>query len=745
MAVQEQTFFLLDPITGWQPAALQAVAPDVESGCLRLRPLPGTARPLADEAGSFGGLQLPTGLALDNQDRLYILDGQAGIVKRYDPCIPGFETLDCLGGKGAAPRQLLDPHGIAISRRGDLYIADSGNRRVQVFALKGLALRAIWGPYRVLAAGTGWRLEGAAPVTPPPANTGACAPQADFPDKTWQPWDLVAGPHGRVYVSDYANGLVLVFDRRGVYRAAYSGEPGAPLEHPTHLAIDRDGNLYIVQENKDYITVLDAQGQFIRRVGQPDEVKGLFRPLAVAVDASGNLFLSDQVTHRLYMYCDASQAAPGWCTACTGFEGLGAALVFDSAGNLLLGDSLRQAVAQMAPAAQYSQEGIYLSAPLDSGLYRCQWHRVTLHADLPAGTRLRVETFTAEATKPVEEVLGLPDSRWATDLEDSLVGEQDWDCLVASPPGRYLWLRLRILGDGSGTPSVYSARVEYPRASSSQYLPATYSSSPASAEFLGRFLSIFDYVLEGIGDQVTGMAALFDPMATPAGSQAGEKDFLSWLGGWLGMTIERHWPEQKRRLLLKNAYRLYALRGTPEGLRLHIHLYTGVEPGVLEHYKLRRWFYVNEARLGESSEVWGNAIQARLKLDEYSQVGEFQLMDSGDPLHDPFYHEAHRFTVFVPLPDNQDQAQRQTLKRIVEMASPAHTQGDLNLVTPRFRVGMQSLVGLDTVIGAYPEAAQTGEGHLGYDTVLAHAPEEDQPPSLRIGKQARIGSTTVLD
>ena len=43
-------------------------------------------------------------------------------------------------------------------------------------------------------------------------------------------------------------------------------------------------------------------------------------------------------------------------------------------------------------------------------------------------------------------------------------------------------------------------------------------------------------------------------------------DFLSWLGSWIGLILDRHWPEAKRRKFLKHAGRLYDLRGTREGL-----------------------------------------------------------------------------------------------------------------------------------------------------------------------------------
>jgi hypothetical protein len=78
------------------------------------------------------------------------------------------------------------------------------------------------------------------------------------------------------------------------------------------------------------------------------------------------------------------------------------------------------------------------------------------------------------------------------------------------------------------------------------------------------------------------------------------------------------------------------------------------------------------------------------------------------------------------------------------MAKPAHTQAYLQLVQPRFRVGIQSLIGLDTVIGRYPQKTVAGEDRLGHGTVLGPS-SNDEPPTMRIGTRSHIGSSTIID
>jgi phage tail-like protein len=273
-----------------------------------------------------------------------------------------------------------------------------------------------------------------------------------------------------------------------------------------------------------------------------------------------------------------------------------------------------------------------------------------------------------------------------------------------------------------------------------------FGEEPAGADYLGRFLSIFDTLRGETNDLISNQAAYFDPRATPASaSGSGRNDFLSWLASWLGLALDRHWPEAKRRELVRQAHRLYSLRGTAEGLRLHLKLYTGLEPRVLEHFQLRRWLYLNHGRLGDQSALFGAAVVSRLQLDEFSRVGSFQLMDSGDPLHDPFHHYAHQFTVFVPVCRRCTDLEKQTIERIVDLAKPAHTLARVKIVEPRFRVGTQSVIGLDTVVARYPDRVEAGRAQLGYDTLIGPSDDEAHPPTLRIGKRSRIGSNTLMD
>jgi hypothetical protein len=74
---------LLNRYAGWEAVLLDHL--ELGGDSLRLRLLPGAARPLTDTAGTFGGFTNPIGLAVDTRELIYILDSADNLIKSLDP------------------------------------------------------------------------------------------------------------------------------------------------------------------------------------------------------------------------------------------------------------------------------------------------------------------------------------------------------------------------------------------------------------------------------------------------------------------------------------------------------------------------------------------------------------------------------------------------------------------------------------------------------------------------------------
>jgi phage tail-like protein len=735
---------LLDDDAGWREASLTKVEQSTDGG-LQLAPQPGTGRPLIDDAGTFGGLALPTSVAMGADGSILLLDPATGQLKRFDVCECRFDKVPCTGGLGAAPRQVANPHGIGISG-GNLFICDSGNRRVQVFALKGMTLRSVWGPWKLVIENSNSHLEPAAAEWNIQTQPDECEPQVlpSWPAEVWQPWDIAFDSHCRAFVTDTANGVIHRFDRHGRWQMAFGA-----LNQPTHLAIDRHDRLYVVETGNADVVVFDANGKELEPVSRGDKIAFEFCSPSFATDIKGNLYLGE--------LCKQKPPPPDECSGSLPVHP--ELIVFDLHGNQLTPEQLKKLPLVMTV---FEQEGVYQSKPLDSEIYRCQWHSVVIQGTLPPGTRIVVDTFTAETPLDPADLDQLPETAWRTHQSVDTMTAQGWDCLVTSPAGRFLYLQLTLRGNGPVTPRIDRIKLFFPRISLRRYLPAVFGENPVSADFTDRMLAVFDTILRSVETQLDYFARYLDPMSTPAERDPRTMtDFLTWLASWMGVILDRSWDVRKRRLFLRDAHVFHQLRGTLEGLRRQLLLYLGWisqkkcrpqcacrrEPPllILEHFKLRRWLFLGEARLGEQSVLWGKRIVNRTQLNETAQVGATQLIGTPDPARDPFHVYAHKFSVFVPASCVRSDDRHASLERLINLAKPAHTAHQFELVEPRFRIGFQSSIGFDSVVGRYPEGFTLDQQLLGYDTVLGRSVEQKGPPDLQIGTLSRIGTTTILD
>jgi len=173
----------------------------------------GEAGRAGDDRTHFDG---PTDVAVAADGAIYVADGygNARVVKFS----PEGAYLLAWGGRGAAPGRFNVPHGIAIDARGQLYVADRGNARIQVFDGAGAFLRQIAGP------------------------------------EIGRPWAVDLGPDGTLYALDGGDqdaarprsGL-LALTPEGAVLARWSGygtEPGS-LVWPHDLAVSSDSEVFV--------------------------------------------------------------------------------------------------------------------------------------------------------------------------------------------------------------------------------------------------------------------------------------------------------------------------------------------------------------------------------------------------------------------------------------------------------------------------------------------------------------------
>lgn len=104
---------------------------------LRVLDRDGTLRTVASPENMSPPMKGPKHIAVDAKDRVIIADAEVHYIRRYDPATGRTEIIAGTGAKGdtvvsADPlrTQLNRPHGVFVTRRGEIYIVDSYNHRI---------------------------------------------------------------------------------------------------------------------------------------------------------------------------------------------------------------------------------------------------------------------------------------------------------------------------------------------------------------------------------------------------------------------------------------------------------------------------------------------------------------------------------------------------------------------------------------------------------------------------------------
>ena len=256
--------------------------------------------------------------------------------------------------------------GLAVSG-GSIYVADTGNDRVQRFTLdggrpveivppgslaapQGLAVR---GTRLLVADDQHHRLAvfdtGGHPLTTAGAGQGA------GPGQLSNPYDVATDAAGRVYVADDLNQRIVRFSSppRYPYKArwgSYGTQPGQ-LAYPRGIAVDAQGLVYVANTGNDRIDVFDAGGALLRSFGLSGRANGQFdAPAGVAADAAGYRAVTDSVNGRVQIFGADGTFVASWGSPAPGPTLLPdpVAVAFDGGGNAFVLDQRRSRIVEFA-------------------------------------------------------------------------------------------------------------------------------------------------------------------------------------------------------------------------------------------------------------------------------------------------------------------------------------------------------------------------------------------------------------
>ncbi len=266
---------------------------DAEAGVVLRRSPDGAVTVVADRSR---GLNRPRDVALGVAGELFVADGRRvwkiGAEGSMSLFAGGSTSAVWGDGVKATSARLDGPIGVAVDAGGDLYIAEEGRYRIRKVDQTGL-IRTV--------AGTG---ESGTDGEEGPATAARLV----------DPVAVAIDGLGRLWIADYLGNRVRRVETDGTIRTiAGNGEPGydgdaggaavALLNRPRDIAADGHGNVYVADSLNHRVRRIDAGGGIATVAGSG--VRGyagdgglainaqLDTPVAVAVDAAGNLYIAE--------------------------------------------------------------------------------------------------------------------------------------------------------------------------------------------------------------------------------------------------------------------------------------------------------------------------------------------------------------------------------------------------------------------------------------------------------------------
>lgn len=384
-------------------------------------------------------------------------------------------------------------------------------------------------------------------------------------------------------------------------------------------------------------------------------------------------------------------------------------------------------------------EGTYISKPIDSQVFDTYWHRLLLEGKFEKGTQIDFEYFVSNEKDKGPKDLSFEKWHKCVSKASAIQGDEKRDALfIKDTKGRYLWFKIILSGNEKLSPVVKSVTVFFPRISYLDYLPGVYQEDSVSKRLLERFLAIFESIFYEIDFTIDHISRYFDTSGAPA-------EFLSWLGSWLDVSMDEDWPEDKKRLFIRNAMSLYKKRGTRECLEESIELFTGKKPFVVEKFQAAKACKCNISQPCDDGKTISFPSQKRIFFppDDIRVKDCHENKTSGDEgkeelLIDRLYGtERFSFCVLLPGPD-LDETARSRLMRIIDEQKPAHTSYELKVLKPMFYLDMHTYLEVNTVV-TEPEFVVGKTSMIGRDTVLYTEEKAGQ-----IERYSRIGVDILL-
>ena len=229
--------------------------------------------PLESGDGEF---LFPSDVAIDNLGNMIIADNNNHRIQKIDPNGNFLFKIGTNGGDGTSGNgngEFYYPFGVATDNSNNIYVADTGNHRIQIFDSSGNFNSTF---------GSGGSLNG----------------------QFSSPRGIAIDSSNNIYVADTGNNRIQIFDSSGNYLLKFgtSGSSDGAFDAPRGITTD-DSKIYVADTNNNRVQIFNSTGTFQLKFGVVGTSNGQFNSTqGIEVDSSGNIFVGDTNNARVQKF-----------------------------------------------------------------------------------------------------------------------------------------------------------------------------------------------------------------------------------------------------------------------------------------------------------------------------------------------------------------------------------------------------------------------------------------------------------